>query len=264
MSLTSNKKNASGINNIPIAEVIGGNIDGSLIYLRADETKKQAIQDPPITNISLAASGESHFEQFPNSQTRVVYICGASGAGKSHYSSQYIEKYRELHPDAPFIVFSRLNDDVVIDKLKPKRIMVDNTLITDPIEIESIDKHSIVLFDDCETISDKSILAAVNKIKSQILELGRHQQISIVITSHLIMGSDRNMTKIIMNELHAFVFFPSSGSRYHTSYVLKQYFGLSVKQIKAIYTIESRHITIMKIYPQICMGQYDIKFLSRL
>ena len=264
MSFTSKKKNFSGVPNLPIAIVEGGDLDGNIIYLRGEETKPHVIQEPPVTNIMLSVTNKGQFSQLPNSRTRVLYISGPSGSGKSTYSANYIRKYLELHPNSLLIVFSRLDNDPVIDELKPKRIMVDDSLITDPIEIEMIDPGTIILFDDCECISDARILGAINKIKMQILELGRHTDVHIVITSHLINGTNRDMSRTLLNEMHSLTVFPQAGSQYQIKYVLKNYFGLSVKQIRAIMEIKSRFVTIVKCFPQIIISQNRLIFVSTL
>jgi GTPase SAR1 family protein len=263
MSLTSNKTNSDGVRNLPIAIVKGGELAGALIYLKEPEKSLQVVPEEPIKMINLPLQNSS-FEQYPNDKTRVIYIAGPSGSGKTTYAANYIKQYLKRKPDTPFIVFSRLKEDPVIDCLNPKRIEVCEDLITDPIEIEDIDPDSIILFDDCETISNRSILSAINKIKAQILELGRHNNIQIVITSHLINGSDKEMTRIILNEMHTLTIFPTAGSAYQIKYVLKNYFGLSTKQMKGIFNLKSRWITIFKTYPQIVIGQNDIKFISTL
>lgn len=264
MSFTSKKKNNSGVLNLPIAIVEGGDLEGNVIYLKGDEIKPHVIQDAPITKISLPNTREGKFAQLPNQKTRVLYIAGPSGSGKSTYCANYIKKYLALHPKSRFIVFSRLDADAVIDDLKPKRIMVDDSLINDPIEIEMIDPGTIILFDDCECVTDSHILDAINKIKIQVLELGRHTDIHVVITSHSINGTSKNMSRTVLNEMHSLTIFPSAGSHYQIKYVLKQYFGLSTKQIKSLLDIKSRFITIIKSFPQMILSQNELIFVSDL
>jgi hypothetical protein len=264
MSFTSNKTNNSGEKNLPIAIIVKGELDGNIIYLKTDEIKAHIIQDPPVKAVEISPSSESIFEQLPNDKTRVLYVAGASGSGKSTYVSQYIKKYKKMHPKAPFIVFSRLPEDAVIDALNPIRIDIDDTLITEPIEIEDIQEDSVILFDDCDAIRDKKIMEAINTIRQQILEMGRHSNIQVIITSHLINGTDKNATRIVLNEMHSLTIFPNSGSIYQIKYVLKNYFGLSAKQITALLTIKSRWITILKTYPQSIISTNQIKLLNTL
>lgn len=261
MSFTSSKISHEK-NNLPVAIITGGDLSNSIIYLKEADEQLLAIKEAPVTFVQVPLPNK--FEQMPNIMNRVVYIAAGSGAGKSTYASSYIRKYMLQNPKADLIVFSRLDDDKIIDELKGKRILVDESLITDPIEIEDIPHNSIILFDDCECLTNKAVLSAVNKIKMQLLELGRHMNIHVVITSHLINGLDRNMSKTILNEMASLTIFPSAGSLYAIRYVLKHYFSLSTKQINIICKIESRWITILKHYPSILISEGQLMFISTL
>jgi hypothetical protein len=264
MSFTKNKNNENGDKNLPVVVINGGTLDKNIIYLKTDDHTNHIIQEVPIKQVDLPRSSEGVFEQIPNAKTRVVYIAGPSGSGKSTYAAGYIKKYLKQHKDAPLIVFSRLEEDKVIDDLKGKRIIVDRSLVDDPIEIEDIDPHTIILFDDCETVRDKDVLTALITIKAQVMELGRHTDIQIVITSHLISGNNKNDSRTILNEMQSLTIFPSAGSAYQINYALKTYFGLSVKQIKKIMNMKTRWVTIIKTYPQIVLSSNEIIFVSML
>ena len=68
----------------------------------------------------------------------------------------------------------------------------------------------------------------VYNLLNQVLEIGRHFSISCLVTNHL--PSNRNDTRRILNECHAFVYFPRSSSS-KIKYVLHEYIGLDKKQI---------------------------------
>lgn len=187
----------------------------------------------------------------------IYYICGASGSGKSTISRKIIDTFVKAFPDKPVYMFSRLDKDPSFDSLVNKNIMirikVDESLITEPIDvINDIEKCSMVIFDDIDTISDKKILNALNNIKLQILEIGRHNKIYCIITSHLINTNDRNSTRTIMNEMTHLIIFPNGGgSAYQQRYCLDKYIGFNKKQINEIIgTKNSRWVLISKNYPQ--------------
>jgi hypothetical protein len=50
-------------------------------------------------------------------------------------------------------LFSSINHDRVLDRHDPTRIILDNDLLTDPIEPEELE-NSLVIFDDTDTIRD--------------------------------------------------------------------------------------------------------------
>lgn len=247
--------------NQPLIIVRGGQCDGEIIYLQREENMRKAttIKKEPILELEIK---DGKFEQLPSDDIRVLYIAGASGSGKSTYAAMYISKYRKLYPNSPFFIFSRLNDDKVLDKLKPKRIVIDEGLIHDPIELEEVTENSIVLFDDIDTISNKKVKDSVNNTKMQILEMGRHMNIKIIVTSHLI--NKGNETKTIMNEMQSLTVFPQAGGVAQIKYVLKQYFGLSTTQINRVVKMKTRWVTITKTYPQVIFSEHEAIFASEL
>ena len=109
-------------------------------------------------------------------------------------------------------------------------------------------KNALCLFDDIDTIKEKHLRNTVYDIQNDILETGRHNNIYIIVTSHLINGNDKKNTRTILNEAHKVTFFPKSGA-YGITYFLKNYIGLPKKQIDNILQINSRWITINKGYP---------------
>lgn len=193
-----------------------------------------------------------HIEQFPTLRSReVVYIAGPSGSGKSTYASKYIENYKSIHPDKPIYVFSRLPKDQAIDRLNPTRIVINEELIKYPIDIsKELVGGCLVLFDDCDTINDDKLKKAVSKLKNDILETGRHNEIYIVNTSHLVNPNERKDARTIMNECHSLTVFPKSGSAHAIRYALQKYFGLGKEMIEDILNLPSRWVTIFKSYPQ--------------
>ncbi|MFM7990125.1 MAG: hypothetical protein ACKPKO_63500, partial [Candidatus Fonsibacter sp.] len=70
------------------------------------------------------------------------------------------------------------------DKIKPKRIKLDDSLHTDPIKVQEF-RESVCIFDDIDVISDKKIREVVYNTLNQILEIGRHFKIHCIVTNHL-------------------------------------------------------------------------------
>jgi hypothetical protein len=205
------------------------------------------------------------FQQIISLQDRIIYIAGPSGSGKSTYAGKYISIYKKIYPKADFYVFSRLDKDPAIDYLKPHRVKIDQSLIDEPIEIKKeIKKNSIILFDDIDTIQDKKLQMQVNRLKGDLLEIGRHMNIRIVVTSHLVNPNERTAARTLLNEMNTLTIFPKSGSNYQSEYALKKYFGLSTKQIKTILNMDSRWITLFKMYPQLVLSEHRAVLLSEL
>ena len=114
----------------------------------------------------------------------IIYIVGASGSGKSRWASNYCEKYKEKYSYRPQYLFSRLEKDEALDKLKYiKRVKLDKMLESD-IELEDL-KDSLCIFDDIEAIENKAILAKINNLMHRILTMGRHTNTSIIFCKHI-------------------------------------------------------------------------------
>jgi hypothetical protein len=176
---------------------------------------------------------------------QILYVCGASGSGKSYFSAKYCKAYKQLYPDRNIYIFSKLDDDAVLDELDPIRIDID-TIADENIELENY-RNSLIIFDDTDTISDKAQRKAINQIKADVLELGRHFNISAIITSHLITNYRESRT--ILNETHILVVYPKSGSSYQINYALKNYCGFGKEDLQKIFKIESRWVAVFKNYP---------------
>lgn len=180
----------------------------------------------------------------------VCYIAGPSGSGKTTYAKNLIESYKYYYPDNNIFVFSRLSDDSSLQKLLVKRITPE-ILGYDTFDImEMFDENDLIMFDDVETIQDDKIKKNFSKIKNDILETGRHKNLYIIVTCHLINSNEKKDSRIILNEAKTITFFPKSGSTYQIQYLLKNYLGLSNNQIKEILNLPSRWVTIAKNYPQ--------------
>jgi hypothetical protein len=201
---------------------------------------------------------ETYFEvdngklmQLPNIESReIAYIAGPSGSGKSTYAADYAEYLKKIFPEKDLYVFSRKDDDPPLDKLKPIRIKIDESLVQNPIDLtKELSDGAIVIFDDVNTIIDDKQKKAVDKLMADIMEVGRSYGIYIIITNHLVIPSEKKIARTIMNELHTLTIFPKSGSAQQIRYALKTYFGLDRKQIELILKLPSRFVTISKSYP---------------
>ena len=90
-------------------------------------------------------------------------------------------------------------------------------------------------------------------MKDDLLEVGRHENINVVIVSHL--ATNYKMSRITLNESNLMVFFPKSGSTQQIMYVLKGYCGLGKKDIEKIMNLPSRWVCLSRRYPMFCV--YD-------
>jgi len=202
--------------------------------------------------------GEQTIQHIPdkNTERSVLYITGQSGSGKSFYSKNYIMEYHKLYPKRDVFMFSSLDSDTTLDKLKYiKRIKIKE----DPFlqgDLNASDfKDSLSIFDDVDVISNKHIKSKVFSLLNSILETGRHFNASVIFTSHnATMGLD---TKRILNECHSITLFPKNLGGKTSKYLLDGYIGLDKNQIKKLKKVNSRWVTIIKSYPQVILSEHE-------
>lgn len=187
-----------------------------------------------------------------------TYICGPSDSGKSYYISMYIEQLKKIYPKRDIFLFSDVKEDKVLDNYNPLRISLDEKFLDDEIDSESL-KNSIVIFDDIDSISNKKIKQKVSNLRDSLLTRGRHEDISVVVTNH--SCTNYGFTKVVLNECNSITFFPKSGSTGGIKYMLTKYVGLDNDQIKKIFSLPSRWITIYKHSPMYIIYEKGIYVL---
>lgn len=244
---------------IEVAIVKGGQSDKDIVYIEDEDKKKSKIMKSNAIKVVECEDGT--FEMLPNEKIRVIYICGSAGSGKSVWSAKFIKRYLKNHPKAKFYIFSQLAKDPAFDDLKPHRITLDESLIENPINIEEdINKHDLILFDDCSD-NEKPLQEAIDNLETRLLVHGRKMAIQVLITSHLLNPDNSKHSRHRLNEMQTLVFFPQSGSSAQLTHSLKTQYGFSVRQVHEILQIENtRWIAITKIFPNILISEHFITF----
>lgn len=251
------------VTDFPIARVIGGQSDDEIVYLvdENDEKASKIIKHKPQKIVEVE---DGKFQVLPRQGVRVLYICGSSGSGKSTFASNYVKEYLHIHPKTKVFIFSQLSEDPAFKNIKAHRVTLDESLITDPVDIEKdIPRGSLILFDDCSDCED-DLQNAINRLETQLLVLGRKLELQVVITSHLINPDASKHIRQRLNEAQALVFFPQSGSVSQPTYNLKKHFGYSTRQIQNILDIDSRWIMCTKTYPNILVSEHKISLAREI
>lgn len=181
-----------------------------------------------------------------------IYVCGPNQAGKSTYVSNYLREYQKVHKDTPIYLFSRLEEDDVLDDIETIRV---NCYELEPEYDIRQYEDSFCVFDDIDQFKNPIGNILVDMI-NEILCNGAHYNISIIITNHLL--SDYKRTRTILNEVSSITMFPYSGCRYQMKNILKYYIGLEPEQIKKVLNLNSRWVTIFKDYPTTILYQSGV------
>lgn len=235
----------------PIALIDGGKKNGEILYVDRneeidgfDQLNVRSANMIPLIN--------------PNSRD-VAYIAGPSGSGKSTYTAKLIKSFSKIFPERDIFMLCRTNieEDPAYEGLGIKQIRLDETLLEDPIDIETdIPRGSMVCFDDTSTVNNKKIKTAIIDLMMDLMECGRKRCLYIVVTNHLVNPSEKALGRTIMNEMKSFTFFHRSGSFHQIKYCLKTYFGMSNKDIDLLVKFPGRWITVFKNYPMVIMYQH--------
>lgn len=242
--------NFDGIGN-PLAIIVGGKFDKKIVSC------SDSIDSKSKRFNKLILEKDSKFQHVPSDRNRDVgYITGASGSGKSFYMSHYVKEWRKLkiNKKKSIFLFSSITEDACLDDVGCKRIIIDESLIDDPLSAVDF-TDALLIFDDIDVINNKKIREAVYSLLDNCLQIGRHYNISILISNHL--PSQGNLTRICLCESHFVVYFPFSGNK-KIKYLLTEYLGLDKLIIRKIKATKSRWACIFKNYPNIYLTETEI------
>lgn len=187
-----------------------------------------------------------------------LYVAGPTGAGKSTWIGHYMAQYKRMFPKNDIFVFSRLEQDKALDKYKPIHVKFDESIIENPIKAEEL-RDSLCIFDDIDTIQDKVLNKAINNLKDDLLQTGRHANIYIVVTSHQILNYKRS--RDVLNEANGVVFFPRASGQYAIKNFLKEYIGLGKDEVAKILRLPSRWVMAAKNYPPYILHEHGVYLL---
>jgi hypothetical protein len=207
----------------------------------------------------MPAKNGDHFQQYPNkkSERDVVFITAPSGAGKSWWCRDYLKVYNKMYPKNKVYLFSSLEHDDTLDPLTfIKRIKIKSPqFLTLDLKVEDF-KDTCVLFDDCDCIRDKAVLKQVYSIMNMVLETGRHENVTCLVTSHAATAGLQ--TKCILREAKSCVIFPKTAGARGLKYLLEGYFGLSKEEIERVKRAPGRWVSIFRTFPVVCMSQNEV------
>ena len=170
----------------------------------------------------------------------VVYIAGPSGAGKSHVCSAYAQSYNLYFPENSVFLFSKKTSDPVFDNLEfIERLEVDPEVMKDLTVDDFV--NTLVIFDDTHTYNDEE-LEAINRLQSDLMDLGRDRKVDLVITNHLL--TNYNKTRQVLNEATKYCIYPSGTNFHSLKRFLNIYCGIGANGMKKLKKLGSRWVMI--------------------
>lgn len=197
-----------------------------------------------------------NMEILPSNHRECMFISGPSGSGKSTLARAYMRSFAKLQKQDIYVFCPQ---SVAYDYESTRAYIISDEKDRLNLSIDDVPDNSLVVFDDCDLAPDSDSLA---KFRDTLLEHGRHKNIYVIITSHLLMMPSKLSTNRIYNECSLITIFPKSGNLMNMTRMLQTQIGLSGQQIKKIMEIPSRWITIHKNYPQYCVWQNGVCMFS--
>lgn len=239
-------------------QIIDGGYNNDEIFLEEVPAGSRGGASPPIFQ-PYVPTGEEMVE--------ITYIYGPNRSGKTYYAAKYATLWSEMFEEWPIFLFSRRDKDKVLDEIPAvNRVNVDSSLVTNPLTMTDFE-HSLVIFDDIDTIADMKIRKAIQKLRDDIMETGRQKMIYVVNTSHL--GMNWAPTRTVLNEANSYTLFPRKGNYEHNAKILHSKMGMKPAMIKEImerpkglaHQGKWGWITVYKDSPQYVMHENGIKLL---
>ena len=202
---------------------------------------------------------EGKINVIPMKESCRIGVFGASGVGKSYWIGQFLKQYKRRYKKNQIYVFSPILDDSAFSESKPIYIRIDETILNDLLSIEEF-SNSCCIFDDIESVKDKKVREAVLHFRDAVLETGRHENITCMCVSHIILNGSE--TKRLLNEAEEVVLFPRSNFNAIKN-LCSRYYGMSRDDLNYIKQIgeKSRSITIKRAFPTCIISEQNVRVI---
>ena len=228
-----------------------GKMKNKTVYLDSNAKSLHGFND-------LKIEGEdSYFQLLPDlkKNRQVIYVNGSSGSGKTFWIKRYLQEYKRIYPKSEIYVFSPFDSDVSYEGVKIKNIKIEPELLEDNLTSKDFE-DSICVFDDVEALSNRTLRKEVLRIMDDILCTGRHYNCSACVVFH--EACNGALTKKVLNESHAMVFFPATLGTRSLKYLCENYLGMDKDEIKRLKKLKTRAVAIIKSYPKLVLSEKDI------
>ena len=194
---------------------------------------------------TLDGGSSSSFQVLPSQNERdVLYVCGKSGSGKSYHIKNYCLEFHKEHPKYPIYLISPKKDDTSFKEIKKfmTQLRLDDEFINTDIGLDDL-ANSMIIFDDCEGITDKKLKEKVFKVLNLCMTCGRSYKITVAVVSHC--PTNGKETKCMLLEQSLTSFFPNYLSDHSLNYLCKNYLGLGKAHIDKILKTNDRCCTVL-------------------
>jgi hypothetical protein len=207
-------------------------------------------------------------------QRTAMYITGSSGSYKSTHASRFSVEWLACHPHGRIFLFSQKKSDKAYDsKIRPY-VEGNGGLIRVPINASFLQKiqssddtsvldpysHSLLIFDDIESILDPDLSRAIFHFKDLALNMGRSVGIDVISILHKALSG--KLSKVEFNESTILMFFPWKNAR-EIRASLKTYCSFTPDEINRILDTETKSTEWLAIVkPRIIVTKDYIKIID--
>jgi len=175
-----------------------------------------------------------------------LLISGQSGAGKSYFAGCWLQTFLDWAGPRDVFIFSKVAEDESLDEIEGAQRVDLSELPDDPIQVEDL-AGAVALFDDVDTISNKKELRAVQDLRNDVLQTGRHDKIQVLTINHLLTNGSE--TRKALTEATAVVLFPRAGTRLQATRYLRDYCGFERPLVRKIMSVPSRWVYVARTFP---------------
>jgi DNA helicase HerA-like ATPase len=121
-----------------IAVIKGGARDGQYLYMRESAMGLKEVK----------MGKDEKLQPVPDREiVEKIYISAPSGAGKSTFVGNWLREFKKIFKKDEIYLFSSVDEDKALDRQDPTRIILDDDLLDDPIDIKEL-SQSLVVLDD--------------------------------------------------------------------------------------------------------------------
>lgn len=239
-------------------------------YVRLSEDRKRKlivtlrIQSPKPQVVNMDSDRDIRVPMgtvniIPAIETERIYIAGKTGVGKSTVAASYMKEYQRMFPKNRIILFSRHEDDPAFRGIKHIAVPLDEETMQSPPEMESL-RDSLVVFDDCDNLPDKSISGVMDKLNNDIISNGRKFNIHTIYIGHLLFNY--KATRSLLNEANKLVFF-LNGNHVHSDRWMKEHAGFDRQLIRRINGLKSRWVCVDVGMPSYVVYEHGVFLVPR-
>lgn len=163
-----------------------------------------------------------------------------------------------MYPKNKKYQFSTGAEDPAFEKLGLIKVELDDSLVTDPIRVESL-QDCLVLMDDVNSVGSKPLKLALMKLREQIVAVGRKLNVTGLFTAHKIR--DYKQSAALLSGCTDVAIFPKSSDKRDCIMFMKDYCYFDSDLIDRIMTLPSRWVILHRYTPSYYLSEHEASVL---